>query len=474
MKARCWAVAALAAGASACTAPPPEPPAPAEPARHAVVVVLDTARAAAFSCYGNPRRVTPRVDALAAEGALFRQAYAPCFWTLPSHGALLTGRYPSRAGSTSESNHLPEAALTLAERLAAEGWATGAFVRNAWLTRDRGFAQGFEVFDEGWRSDDGRGELDGERAAVDGALVWLGREAAAGRRCFLFVNLNLAHMPYTPPEEIAADWLRDPPPSERLARLRGLTGGWGHLAGRLELDARDYGALRDLYEAEVHLADGLAGRVADGLAELGLAEDTLLIITSDHGENVGEHGMIDHVYSMYETTLRVPLVLRLPGRIRPGTNVDALASLVDLAPTVLEVAGLEPDPAGFDGLSLVGPGADGRGAVFAENGRPVNGLKLLARHFPDFDASALDHAQRMVRSGEHKLIWNVGRSAELYDLSADPGELADLAGVEIARRNDLLDLLRGFAAGLPAVIRPTPPPADPAALEKLRALGYVQ
>jgi arylsulfatase A-like enzyme len=464
--------AALAGLLGACAAQPP--PAPPAPARHVVVVVLDTARAAAFSCYGNPRPLTPRVDALAAEGTLFRAAYAPCFWTLPSHGALLTGLYPSRAGSTSESNHLPETALTLAERLAAEGWATGAFVRNAWLTRDRGFGQGFEVFVEGWREDGGRSEFEGERAAVDEALAWLAREAGAGRRCFLLVNLNLAHMPYTPPEELRTRFLRDPPEPARLDRLTGLTGGWGHLAGRLELDARDYAALRDLYEAEVHLADGLAGRLVDGLEGLGLSGQTLLVVTSDHGENVGEHGMIDHVYSMYETTVRIPLVVRFPGRVRAGGTVDALASLVDLAPTVLDAAGVAAAADGFDGVSLLGPGPAGRGAVFAENGRPVNGVELLRRHFPEFDPAAIDRPQRMARAGGHKLIWNVGLSAELYDLAADPGELVDLSAARVGLRNDLLDLLRGFAAGLPPAPLRTPPVDDPEAMERLRALGYLR
>lgn len=466
------ALGALAAVLGACAAPPPA--APPLPVRHAVIVVLDTARAAAFSCYGNPRPLTPRVDGLARQGVLFRSAYAPCFWTLPSHGALLTGLYPSRAGSTSETNHLPESAVTLAELLATEGWATGAFVRNAWLTRDRGFAQGFEVFVEGWREDGERDELEGERAAVDGALAWLEREAGAGRRCLLLVNLNVAHMPYTPSAGLRDRLLRDPPPAERLERLMGLSGGWGHLAGRLELDERDYGALRDLYEAEVHLADGLAGRLADGLDRLGLAADTLLAVTSDHGENVGEHGMIDHVYSMYETTLRVPLVLRLPGRFAPGATVDALASLVDLAPTVLDAAGVGYAAGSFDGVSLLGPGPAARAAVFAENGRPVNGIELLRRHFPDFDAAAIDRPQRMVREGADKLIWNVGRSAELYDLAGDPAERVDLAAARVGRRNDLLDLLRAFAAGLPPPPPRTPLAEDPEALERLRALGYVR
>jgi arylsulfatase A-like enzyme len=465
-------VAAVLLAAVACGAPPAEPP---PPPPNIVLVVLDTVRADALSCYGNPRQTTPRIDALARAGTRYTAAYATSFWTLPSHGSLLTGLYPSAAGSTSESNHLPAAATTLAERLGAAGWATGAVVRNAWLSSERGFDQGFAHWVEAWRADADAPSVAGEEAAVAAALRWIEDGRDHGAPFFLFVNLNVAHLPYDPPAEVRGPWLETPVDEERLRQLMGITGGWGHLAGALELSAADLEALRDLYHAEVSVADRLVGTLVDGLARLGQLERCAVIVTADHGENLGDHGMIDHVYSMYDTTVRVPLVIRYPERFAAGAVADGLVSLVDLAPTILDLAGARRPDVGWPGRSLADPGSAPHQHVFAENGRPVNGVRLLARHFPAFDAATIDHPMRMVREGAHKLVWRVGVAAELYDLAADPGETRDLAPIRRDLRDLLLADLRHWARGLEALPRhPEHRSSDRESLEQLRALGYLE
>lgn len=163
-----------------------------------LLVVLDTVRADALSCYGNPRQTTPHTDQLAADGVRFANAYSTCFWTLPAHASLFTGLYPSQASATSETNHLPQRLTTLAEHLEGEGYRTAAFVRNAWVSAERGFAQGFELFVEDWREDSGDEATD-EREAVELAIEWIGDNAGEEEPFFLFVNLNVAHLPYTPP-----------------------------------------------------------------------------------------------------------------------------------------------------------------------------------------------------------------------------------------------------------------------------------
>ena len=458
--------------------PTPHGPTASPPPPNVLLVVLDTTRADALSCYGGPAGATPAIDALAAESTLYRAAYATSFWTLPSHGSMLTGRYPSEAGATSETNHLPEQVTTLAEHLAAEGYRTGAVVRNPWLSAERGFAQGFEHYLEAWRDDDGRSEVAGERAATAAAVEWLRTSIDNVDPFFLFVNLNIAHLPYTPPEEVfhrfsSRDW-----PTARLARLRAIEGGWAHFAGALPLDAEDFQILRELYTSEVAVADSLVADLLDAVRQPGALDRTLVIVTSDHGENLGEHGLIDHLYSMFDTTVRVPLLIRYPARFTPELEVDEVVSLVDLVPTVLDTCGvLDADDdanAGMLARSLCDGGHGRREAVFAENGRPINGIRLLQR-FPDFDVREIDHEMRMIRTDRHKLVWKVGRAAELYDLIADPGETTDRGDVDRELRNELLDSLRLWVAELDTTLRPGRfSSRDHESLQRLRALGYVE
>lgn len=446
-----------------------------------LLVVLDTTRADALSCYGQPLHTTPSIDRIAAQGTIYRRAYATSFWTLPSHASLLTGLYPTEAGATSETNYLPENVVTLAERLAAAGYRTGAVVRNAWLSIERGFGQGFGDFIEAWRGEDDTIEVEGEEAAVDSAVAWLeARASGEPEPFFLFVNLNVAHLPYTPPETVWQRFAPETLPSpERLQLLRSISGGWGHLAGALVLDATDLETLHSLYLAEVAVADSLVGRLTGTLEAHGVLDDTLVVITSDHGENLGEHGLIDHVYSMYDTTVRVPLIVRYPARFTGGTVVEGLVSLVDLTPTILDFcAATDTDSAtdhGLSGRSLWEARGPTRTAVYAENGRPINGLEVLRRWFPAYDEANIDHPMRMVRVGRDKLIWKVGASAELYDLETDPHELEDRSASEAEVRNRLLGNLREWTAGLSG-----PPTAqlfksrDAESLQRLRALGYVE
>lgn len=446
---------------------------PVDARPNVVVIVLDTVRADALSCYGNTEPLTPNVDAVARQGTRYATAYATCFWTLPSHASLLTGLYPSEAGATSETNHLPEAVETLAERMRRDGYATGAVVRNPWLSEERGFAQGFDPFIEAWRTTEGP-EIEAEHSAVREAVEWMGERAREPAPFFLFVNLNLAHLPYTPSEEAfrrvaTRDWAAD-----HVERMRGIESGWGHLTGRLELDESDYELLHELYHAEVWLLDAMVGELDRAMRDLGVADRTITVVTSDHGENLGEHGRIDHVLSMYETTVRVPLVIRGPG-FPAGDVVTEPVSLVDVAPALLAASSASDHDASGAPRSN-GTTAFARNAVYAENRRPVNGVRLLERWFPDFDASSVDHAMRMVRIGSDKLIWTADVGTELFDLTTDPAETSDLSRERSDRRDVLLTTLRRWALGQRPIGGPAPEVAgrDRENLERLRSLGYVE
>jgi arylsulfatase A-like enzyme len=446
--------------------------APAPP--NLLLVVLDTTRADALSCYGNAAGTTPRLDALAAQGALFERAFSTDFWTLPSHASLFTGLHPSEHGATSETNRLSEEALTLAERLEAHGYATGAFVANPWVGIERGFGQGFQRFEETWRP--GRKPGVSHRldpGAVEDAQAWISAQVERGSPFFAFLNLNGAHLPYAPDPSVHAHLYPQPRPLERMARLKKIAGMWEYLGGAFRLDALDFEILRELYHAEVAMTDALVGRLADHLAALGVLDETVIVVTSDHGEHLGEHGLIDHTLSLYDPALRIPLLIRHPGKVAAGERRSELASLVDIMPTILALLGLADDE--MAGRSLFVEGRMPREFVVAENERPTNGVELMRRAFPDFDADSIDERMRMVRTDRYKLIWRERNGLELYDLRSDPGEQHDLASDAPEQRDRLLELLRAWQGEL------APPPTvsrlestDTETLEQLRALGYAE
>jgi arylsulfatase A-like enzyme len=445
-----------------------------------VVIVLDTTRADVFGCYGHGGALTPRIDALAKEGVRYTRAYATDFWTLPSHASLLTGLYPTQCQATSETNHLPAAVTTLAERLKAEGYRTGAAVANAWVSAERGFAQGFDVYHEGWRQR-ARGPVAAERAVATRAAAWFLENAGetADEPSFLFVNLNIAHLPYRPRPSVfervrSREW-----PPDQVRRVSEVHGMWAHLAGQLKLGETDLRVLRELYEAEIAHADELVGLVLDAIDRSGTRDRTLVVLTSDHGENLGDHGMIDHLLSMYETTIRIPLIVRYPERFAGGRAIDHLVSLVDIVPTVLDVCGLPAEES--SGIPRLGVPLDSgslpdRPFVVAENDRPVNGVNLLRQHFPRFDVTAIDRPVRTLITPTHKLIWHVGGETELYDLAADPEELENLSQTQGELRASMLATIRRWTeTSLRGVKRAEPLESrDAQALERLRGLTYVK
>jgi arylsulfatase A-like enzyme/Flp pilus assembly protein TadD len=417
--------AALAASALAgACARAPEPP---RKARHLVVVTVDTLRADRLGCYGSTTVATPRLDRLAREGAMAPDASAHVPLNRPSHVSLFTGLLPAAHGIRDNVSPALEASVpTLADTLHAAGFRTGGFVSSIVLSRQSGLHRGFDVYSDAFDAgaDDAR-FLNTIQKRGDGptaeAIAWLEKQAPSGSRLFAWLHLYDPHDPYEPPEPFASRY-----------------------AGRP-------------YDGEVAYADELVGRLDDALARLGLREDTLLVVTSDHGEGLGEHGEEVHGYFVYETTLRVPLLLRGPG-VAPGTRVPGTAHTIDLMPTALALLGLPP-AARSDGRdlapSLRGGPAPTEAATYAESLTP-----LLHYGWSDL---------RSLRDGRFKYI--LAPRPELYDLREDPRELRNLAEADDARaqamRGALLARIQGETRASATVSVP------PEVLEQLGALGYV-
>lgn len=326
-----------------------------------LLVVVDTLRADAVGA------ATPRWDALAAEGALFTTCRAPSSWTKPSTASLLTGLYPTEHGALEFESMLPGAATTLAETLRAAGWRTAAFTDNPFVSVAYGFGQGFDAFTGRAPSTVARGTLllqaasqvrlrlaggaaysfgpgveTGADGILGGAVDFL--LASDGRPAFAYAHLIEPHYPYTPPPPFDGGRRRVDPP---------------HSSGILPFDSfpalpdADVAIMRANYAGEVSAADAALGRALDRIRAAGRLDGTLVVITSDHGEEFHEHGGWTHGQSLYEELVRVPLLVRPPaGAPGRGRRVEAPVSLVDVAPTVLGLAGVASG-ARTSGRSLV-------------------------------------------------------------------------------------------------------------------------
>jgi arylsulfatase A-like enzyme/Flp pilus assembly protein TadD len=425
---------ALAAGCAACRAPGPDRTAPAR-ARHLVIVTIDTLRADHVGAYGARDVATPHLDGLARDGAMAPEASSHVPLTRPSHVSIFTGRLPSETGIRDNFSPavLPAVPL-LAEVLKKAGFATGAFVSSVVLDSSSGLSRGFDEYRAEFESDEAqvrflntvqrRGDL-----TTAEAVAWLEKTHAASPsgRIFLWLHLYDPHDPYEPPEPYAS-----------------------RFAGRP-------------YDGEVAFADDLLGRLDAALARLALRGETALVVTSDHGEGLGDHGETLHGFFVYQTTLRIPFFVRGPGVV-PGTRLSGTVGLVDTFPTALELLGISP-PGGLAGRSLAselrgGPASSAK-ALYAESLVP----------FLHFGWSDL----RVLREGRWKFI--AAPHAELYDLTSDPGEQTNLVTSQASRAEALraalgqvLDAERVAAAragpGAPAA-------ASPELIEKLGALGYV-
>ena len=423
----CVCVVAWLLAGTACA---PKTPLAPRAARNLLLVTIDTLRADRLGIYGSTTVATPNLDRLAGEGAMALHASAQVPLTRPSHVSLLTGLYPAEHGIRDNvSPPLRPGVPLLAEILKQRGFRTGAFVSSIVLSKQSGLGRGFDTYSDRFEigDDDARFlntiQKRGDTTVAE-AAAWL-RQPGSERR-FAWVHLYDPHDPYEPPEPYATRY-----------------------AGRL-------------YDGEVAWSDELVGRLDAVIAETGRREDTLLVVTADHGEGLDEHGEAVHGFFVYETTLHVPLIVRGP-RVTPGARVDGVTRSIDVMPTVLDLLGLADATPAVSGRSIA-PALTGKALTdeptFAESLTPLI-------HYGWSDLRAL-------RDGRWKYI--LAPRPELYDLDRDPGELKNLADEEPKRA-------RAYRSGIEQQLRleqtahhgaeSATATVTPDMLEKLGALGYV-
>ena len=396
-----------------------------------ILITLDTVRADRMDFLGSKRGLTPHLDALANQSVVFEHAYSQAPITPVSHATILTGTFPQYHGVRNFGDRLPPAVPFLPDILHAQGYHTGAFVGSIILDPKNGFASGFErgfdVYNAGFhRQKTGeRREASMQRrgeVTLGYVLEWVGQQH--GGPFFLWFHLWDAHDPYNPPEPFRSRFPSAP------------------------------------YNGAIAYVDDTVGKLLDYLRSQGLYDNALIAVAADHGESLSEHGELTHSIFLYDATIHVPLLLKYPGNRFGGQHVSATASLVDLAPTLLEALGQKPPPAMQGGslLPLIG------------NAHPENR--------PSFATG--DHSERSfgwsaltsLRVGNE--LYVRAPKPELYDLALDPGEKINLypgkrvTAVRLAIQLD--NFVKRISTGAPQALQDG---LDEKSREKLSALGYV-
>ncbi len=443
-----------------------------------LLITVDTLRRDGFGCYGGPPETTPCADSLAASGRMFSNASSCSPWTLASLASLMTGHYPSTTGVLTARNRLSNHFQTMAEFLGEHGFHTHAIVSNIWLRPVFGMSQGFEIFNHrappepaaqyqaffGYRvyrlishlrmvASDAPPES--AQDVADQVCSFL--ESAPPSPFFLWLHFNDVHDPYRPPPGFR-------PPMEPGYRgpFRMTSGSMMTLRQGGRISEADRRRIRALYSGEIRYVDSQMRRVLSSLREAGLADSTVVIVTSDHGEEFWEHDNVMHGHTVYSELMEIPLVISWPGRIQCGDIDDRLSSLVDLLPTVAGLAGLEP-PRDLPGRSLFHDGSKttvpqyGEGLQFYRELKSisVDGWKLIRS--PDSEETMLYHI-------ETDPLEKVEQAVRHPETEASLGEMLDTHLQACRERADRLELTREST-----IIHLTPE-----LREKLRAQGYLE
>jgi choline-sulfatase len=402
------------------------------PEANVLLFTLDTTRADRLGCYGYGDAQTPNIDGLAKDGFLFRNATAQAPLTLPSHASIFTGTYPYVHGVRDNGGfYLGPEKVTLAEVLKQKGWATSAFIGAFVLDSRWGVSQGFDhYFDQFDFAKYKKISLDSVQRnggeVVKAFFDWF--EANGGRRFFSWIHLYDPHTPYEPPEPFKSAHAGRP---------------WG------------------LYDGEIAYADSLVGKVLERLREKGILNKTIIVVAADHGESLGEHGESFHAFFIYDSTVSVPLILRLPASNGKAGVIDAQVENVDIMPTLLDLLGIAV-PGEVQGRSLA--------PLLAGSRAEAERMAYSESYYPRYHYGWSE--LRSLRTARYQYIQ--APRPELYDIIRDPMERTNIYEQNGSQAERFVkEMKRIEARSLLAGGEANPRQPDDDTLEKLKALGYV-
>jgi arylsulfatase A-like enzyme len=426
-----------------------------------ILISIDSLRADHLSSYGYERPTSPEIDALADEGVLFSQAMSTTSWTLPSHVSMLTSMHAESHGVIAARDHLDDRIVTLAELLQAEGYATAAFVSAPFLSSRYGFSQGFDLYDDftvDFASHEASHQGLTSPQITRQTLRWL--DEHGHRDFFLFMHYWDVHYDYAPPPPYDTMFDRDYAGS--------LTAHSFETNRRINprMSDVDLNHVIALYDGEIAYTDLHVGKLIAALKERGLFDDTLIVVTADHGDEFFEHGWKGHMHTLYEELLRVPLIFKFPGSWGGPQQIDDVVSIIDIAPTILDSLGIEYGDE-MQGRSLL--------PLLSGGESPADSF-VYARLTSKLVAVRSDHAKFIHTLGN-------GPGRQFYDLKRDPEEKRNLvrsgerSSEEERHLRSLLDwlnvqrqsgrLIRQSEAGQQTELN------EPL-MEELRSLGYIE
>lgn len=490
---------AMALALGACGGEPSKPEAPRP---NVLWIVWDTVRADRLGVYGYDRPTTPNLDAWAKDARVFEDCISPGSWTVPSHASMFTGLLPSEHGAEHGSETLDDDLVTIAELLSADGYQTFSWTANPHISSAENATQGFQVQQHPWdkavekrareiydaklatfpadSEQRRRGEREANAAWVlkaagelarEGLVDWLGKRDEK-RPYFAFLNYMEAHRPLISarehreavmtPEEVEASYN-----SEVSWKAT-----WGYCFNLVEVPEEDLHLLSRSYDAGIRELDALFGELMRSLEAAGALENTIVVLTADHGEHLSEHHLLDHQYSVAQVLVRVPLIVRYPARFAPGRETRPVMSM-DLFPTLLELAGIEAPRAGVGhARSLLDPAA--KRARITQYTKPFERpLVSMRKEYPDHDISVQERGLISIVEQPWKLVQEIGGVTRLYDLAQDPYETRDVGELHPT----VLARMRKQLAGVIASVRPVGAAGSTERTEEqlrlLAALGYL-
>lgn len=484
------------------------------------MIIMDTARAANFSCCGYDRMTSPHVDKIAEEGILFKNAISPSPWTLPSHVSMFTGLYPSEHGLTEDNISIGKNIYALRtqythhhflpEILKKEGYKTVGFSNNPWISHNFGFDKGFDFFCETWKLKKKRSlskkiitkvrtlvpqkfhpvinnlkvrmsrfvhSDSGVKETVSAMKEWFDNNYTDDAPFFVFFNFLEPHLPYLPPKPFDTKFITSSSDYKRLRKVN--QNHLKYIAREVEMHSDDFEILKSLYDGEIAYLDSRLKEIFDYFKDVNMMDETLLIITSDHGENIGEHGLMGHQFCLYDTLLRVPLIMKCPEFSFAGKVEEKYVQLSDIFYTLLDVLDIRLE--GLDVHKRSFFNRDYSELIIAEHEVPRISLSVLEDRFSDFEKKSLGQELKCIYSDGMKYIWNSQKENELYDISRDPKEEKNLLHENGDHASRLFIMLQDKVASLIGrnkkdVMEAKDLPKedlDKEIADKLRDLGYI-
>jgi len=475
---------------------------PAAPRPNVIWIVWDTVRADRLGVYGYERPTTPNLDAWAKGARVFEDCISPGSWTVPSHASMFTGLLPSEHGAEHEAERLDDGLVTIAELLQGSGYQTFCWTANPHVSSDENATQGFEVEQHPWDAAsierakaifDAKREQFPEDSSLrkrgaggadinwavkaagemgqEGLLKWLGGRDRK-RPYFAFLNYMEAHRPLISPpqfreavmtpDEVAASYNSDVPWPDT----------WGYCFGLVDVPEQDLHLLSRSYDAGIRELDHLFGELTRALQAAGELDNTLIVLTSDHGEHLTEHHLLDHQYSVAQVLVRVPLIVKHPTLFPPGRDKRPVMSM-DLFPTLVELSGVRAPRLGVQhGRSLLDP-AEKRARISEYTTSFERPLISARKVHPDADLARFERGQISIVDRPWKLVQPFGAAPRLFNIVDDPYETRDVG----AEHADVLKRMTKQLGGVMKSVRPIGRAGESERTEeylrRLADIGYV-